>query len=92
MRQQWERGAYLRPASGARVTIRMLFKTKSQRPSPGFFQITDAERTVNMVSRGQGPGRVWQPGRTPPAFLERARWAFKRPRRPVVMGYDCCSA
>jgi hypothetical protein len=48
MRQPTESGAYLRSASGARATIRMIFMGRTLAADDLFF-IADAHRTVNKV-------------------------------------------
>ena len=51
MRQLRESGAYLRPAAGARATLRMMFTGQSL-PMANLASIADAHRTVNKVCLG----------------------------------------
>ena len=51
MRQLRESGAYLRPAAGARATIRMIFMGRSL-PTANLASIADVHRTVNKVCLG----------------------------------------
>jgi len=52
MRQLRESGAYLRPAAGARATLRMIFTGQSL-PTANLASIADAHRTVNKVYLGR---------------------------------------